>query len=159
LRWSFYPAAERNLGNNLELMHGSCDLMTTDTVTTWFNVHGNRRRSLKHMSAKRALESLSIMDRWSIVLVHGNPLVSMYQGFYSCHAHLGQSFFTDKITGADKTPIVNWTISEMIIEDSITDKATPAAVAVSLSFSVIQIGDRFSDWDELVGWRIRILSL
>jgi len=39
----------------------------------------------------------------------------------------------------------------MIIEDSIIDKATLAAVAVGLSFSVIQIGGRFNDWDELVG--------
>jgi len=39
----------------------------------------------------------------------------------------------------------------MIIEGSITDKATLAAVAVSLGLSVIQIGNRFIDWDKLVG--------
>jgi len=72
-RTSFYPAVNRNLRDNLELMHSSRDLTTTDTVTTRFNVHSNRRRRLEHLSAKWALERPPLVDRRSIVLVNSNP--------------------------------------------------------------------------------------
>jgi len=39
----------------------------------------------------------------------------------------------------DKTPIVNCIASEMVVEDSITDKATIAAIAVSLVLSILSV--------------------
>lgn len=48
--------------------------------------------------------------------------------------------FTRKVPRTDKAPVMDWVVSEVIVEGSITDEATIAAKAVRLVLADIRLG-------------------